>query len=186
MHTTRRRVLLGGGASLAALGAGGASAPAGAATAEEIQLGVRSALLQLYSLQPEMRRLAGQAYGALVIPEIIRGGFVVGGAYGEGALVKAGAIDSYWSYAASSIGFSAGATRYRQALFFMNERIFQRFDAERGSFGVLAEAVVVDDGARVSVETLAQIERVIVASFGARGLIGGASLLAGRYTRIDR
>ncbi len=178
-----------------AVGAGAAAglAPLWAAdratakTAEEIEIGVAETLDDLFRLRPEFRTIYDRAYGVLVFPEILEGGFILSGAYGEGALVVNGLIDSYWSYGSAALGFQAGAQRMRLALFFMTQRALAEFKASDGyELGAEAEATVVDDGAEASVDTTVERSAIIPVAFGREGLMGGVSIQGGRYERIQR
>lgn len=183
----RRRGLLRGAAALGALAAAGAPMAASAKTAREIELGVADALDDLFRLQPQFRTVYDRAYGALVIPDIIEAGFILSGAYGEGALVVNGLIDSYWSYGSAAVGFQAGAQRTRQALFFMTQRALADFKASDGfELGAEVEATVIDQGAEVAVDTTTERSAIIAVAFGREGLLGGASIRGGRYERIQR
>ena len=60
--------------------------PSLAATAAEINRDVDSALQTLYRTTPAARQMAKVAKGVLVFPHIVKGGLIIGGQYGEGAL----------------------------------------------------------------------------------------------------
>ena len=185
----RRGFLINGAALSAAAAVGVLSAPsdANAKSAAEIDAEVADALDDLFRLRPEFRTVYDRAYGALVIPEILEGGFIVSGSYGEGALLVNGLIDSYWSYGSASVGFQAGAQRSRQALFFMTPQALSTFQNSDGfELGAEAEATVIDTGAEVQIDTTKDRSAIIAVAFGREGLLGGASLQAGRYERIVR
>jgi lipid-binding SYLF domain-containing protein len=55
-------------------------------SASQIDVDVDEALNKLYIVSPTARDISTVAKGILVFPAIVKGGFVVGGAYGEGAL----------------------------------------------------------------------------------------------------
>ncbi|MCI4665543.1 MAG: lipid-binding SYLF domain-containing protein [Neomegalonema sp.] len=186
---SNRRAFLRNGAALAAAAAAGALTPsaASAKSAEDIEREVADALDDLFRLKPEFRTVYDRAYGALVIPEILKAGFIVGGAYGEGALVVNGLIESYWSFGSASVGFQAGAQRTRQVLFFMTQRALSDFRRSTGfELGAEVEATVIDEGAEVEVDTTKDRSAIIVVAFGREGLLGGASVKGGRYERIKR
>ena len=86
-----------------------------AADREVIDARVNLALGEMWSKLPQTRQLSPKAHAMLVMPEVLKGGLIVGGAYGEGALLlnddvqgyEAPAAD-YYSVAAASVGFQAG------------------------------------------------------------------------------
>ena len=66
---------------------GGAARPADAASAAEIRRNVDAATPSLMRL-PLAKQIVPKAKAVLIFPKIIKGGFIVGGQYGEGALRK--------------------------------------------------------------------------------------------------
>jgi lipid-binding SYLF domain-containing protein len=67
-----------------------AAVPALAGTAAELQRDAGIALQKLYDRSPVAKELSTTAKGILVFPRIVKGGLIVGGQYGEGALCKKG------------------------------------------------------------------------------------------------
>ena len=75
--------------------------------------------------------------GYLVFPNIYKAGLVVGGEYGEGALVIKGSIDSYYKMYSTSIGLQAGAQkRSLLVLFFTKEALHKFVNSEEWKVGV--------------------------------------------------
>ena len=93
-----------GGALLFAAALGAATIPraALAASAAEIDRGVSKTLKNLYAKNAAAKSLGANANGILVFPSIVKGGFVVGGQYGEGALREGGRTVGYYSSVAAS------------------------------------------------------------------------------------
>lgn len=179
-----RRAFLATGA---ALGVGAWASSAAAETAREIDASVDAALQELFRTVRGSRGLYSRASGVLVIPNVVKAGFVVAGAYGEGALRIAGRTDSYWSYAAASVGFQAGAQSTRQALFFMTRESLNAFRYSSGfEVGADAEVTLIDRGLEASIDTTSENRPILGVVYGRQGLMGGASLQGGRYERIDR
>src|SRR5512137_207421 len=82
--------------------------PAFAATAAEIDKEVALALEKLYAGSPTAREFSKVAKGVLVFPDVIKAGLVVGGQYGEGALLVNGQTSGYYNTVAASYGLQAG------------------------------------------------------------------------------
>jgi lipid-binding SYLF domain-containing protein len=83
--------------------AGCASAPADpAAHRREIDAKVDAALSAL-DASPDLRQLASRAHAILVFPEVLSGGFIVGGSHGEGALRVQGRTAGYYSISQGSV-----------------------------------------------------------------------------------
>ena len=185
---TRKSVV--GALATVALAAGMMSAApvaAEAKTAARIQAESEIAKEEMFRISSATRKYYNDAVAVLILPDITKASFGIGGAYGEGMLVKSGKVHSYWSYAAASFGFQAGAQETSQVLFFMTEKALRDFLKTEGlEFGADAEVTVLDKGAEVAVDTTKDTKPVIVVVFGRGGLHGGASLQGGKYTKIRR
>jgi lipid-binding SYLF domain-containing protein len=182
---TRRSLLLGAcAASLAAC----TTAPAGGPTRREAIDGrVDEAMNELFAAVPGAQELAGQSAGLLIIPGIQTAGFIVGGAYGEGALMvgpQRARVD-YYSLSAASIGFQAGAAEFNQALFFTTAQALQDFRLADGwQLGAGARVVFDRDGAAAGITTTRLNRPIVEVIYGQRGLLAGASLEGAKYNRI--
>lgn len=164
-----------------------APAPSEAKSARKIQSEANFAKSEMFRRFPVTERYYNDAVAVLILPDVTKASFGIGGAYGEGMMVKDGKIHSYWSYAAASFGFQAGAQETSQVLFFMTDRALRRFlSAEGFELGADAEVTVIDKGAEVAIDTTKDTKPVIVIVFGRGGLHGGASIQGGKYTRIVR
>ncbi len=82
-----------------------------AASASEIDRNATQALSTLYATPPGARALADKSKAILIFPRIIKGGLIVGGQFGDGALRKRGRTVGYYRSLSASYGFQAGASR---------------------------------------------------------------------------
>lgn len=185
MRSTRR-VLLAATIGVAA-SAGGRTA--GAANAQEIDAEVDNALRRLLETNPAAAALAKEAKGILVFPSIIKGGFIVGGLYGEGAMRQAGKTTGYYSTAAASYGLQAGAQTFSYALFFMTDAALHHLDGSAGvkggwELGVGPSIVVADEGLAGKLSTTTAREGVYAFIFGQKGLMAGIGIEGSKITRI--
>jgi lipid-binding SYLF domain-containing protein len=92
-----------------------------AATAGEINRDVDGALQNLYRTTPAAKKIAKISKGILVFPSVIKGGLIIGGQYGEGALRVGGKTTGYFNTVAASWGLQAGAQSFGYALFFLDD-----------------------------------------------------------------
>ena len=60
--------------------------------------------------------MGDNAKDALVFPDFLKGGFVVAGQSGDGALRKNGKIVRYYRSLAASVGFQAGGETYESEI----------------------------------------------------------------------
>ncbi len=125
------------------------------------------------------------AKGVLVMPGITKAGFVVGGKYGQGALMVGGKTVDYYSLAEGSVGWQIGAEKYDMVILFMTDKVLQNFrKSENWEAGVDAEITLIDTGATASVETLRSQHPIAGFIFNQKGLMGGVSLKGAKFTRI--
>jgi lipid-binding SYLF domain-containing protein len=161
--------------------------PAHADTAAEIQRDVYASLDKLYDRSPFARVLAETARGILVFPNVVQAGLVIGGQYGEGALVKGGRIVGYYNTAGASYGLQAGAQTYGYALFLMSEQALAYLDKSSGwEVGVGPTVVVVDEGMAKALTTTTLSEDIYAFVFGQKGLMAGIGLQGNKITRVEK
>ncbi len=103
-----------------------------AATAREIDAEVELAPESLLAKNEAAEALAEKARAILVFPDIVGGGLVIGGRYGEGALVETGKPVAYYDTVAASCGSQIGVETFGCALFSANEKALVRLDRSEG------------------------------------------------------
>ena len=124
--------------------------------------------------------------GVLVFPKIVKVGFLLGGAYGEGALIRQGRTVAYYNSAAASYGLQAGAQWFGYALFFMNEGALKYLDQSQGfEIGVGPSVVVVDEGMARKMTSTTLTQDVYAFIFNQRGLMAGIGIEGSKITRIN-
>jgi lipid-binding SYLF domain-containing protein len=134
--------------SLAAMSAIVASAASG------VDADAEAALKKLYASVPAAKMIGGQAKAVLVFPRIVKAGFLVGGQYGDGALIQAGTIVGHYNSVAASYGLQAGVQSFGYALFLMNDKALAYLDQSGGwELGVGPSIVVVDKGKATAMAT---------------------------------
>ncbi len=157
-----------------------------AASKVEIDRDVDSALQKLYESTPAAKVLSEKATAILVFPSIIKGGLVIGGQYGEGALREQGKTSGYFRSVALSYGLQAGAQTFGYALFFMNKEALDYLDKSEGwEVGVGPSIVVVDMGAAKSLTTTTAKDDIYAFFFDQRGLMAGLGLQGTKITKIE-
>jgi lipid-binding SYLF domain-containing protein len=155
-------------------------------TAKEIDQHVRAALQKLYQTKPLAKDLSTRAKGILVFPKITKAGFLVGGAYGEGELVRNGRTVGYYSSIAGSYGLQVGVQWFGYALFLMTDAALQYLDNSNGwEIGVGPSVVVVDEGMakRHSSTTLTQDAYAFI--FGQKGLMAGLGIEGSKISKMS-
>lgn len=190
MTITRRHALTALGAIPLAMLAG---TPAQAADAATINARVNLALGRLYKEVPNARDLASRAKAMLVMPKVVKGGFIVGGAYGEGALRLNDPVQGYekhggyYSVGAASVGLQLGVQQTSHVLFFMTDRALADFQRADGwEIGADAEVTFPDAGLNAGISSSTFEKPVVGVVFAEDGLLIGASLEGAKYSRINR
>jgi lipid-binding SYLF domain-containing protein len=157
------------------------------ATATELNRDGSAALAKLYATTPKAKELAALAKGVLVFPSIVKAGFMVGGLFGEGVLLKGGKAVAYYNTVAASYGFQAGAQKYGYVMFLMNDKALQYLDKSDGwEVGTGPSVVIVDQGVAGGLSTSTARDDVYAFIFSQTGLMAGLGLQGSKITRIEK
>ncbi len=182
-----RRRLCGSAVILTAAAAIGLPNGSWAATAAEIDADANNALDTLYKQNEGARTLADRAKGILIFPSIVKGGLIVGGAFGEGALRVGGKSIGYYNSVAGSIGLQVGVQSFSYALFFMTDEALNYVEKSDGwEVGVGPTVVVADEGFAASASSTTLQAEIYAFIFGQEGLMAGLSIEGSKITRIER
>jgi len=158
-----------------------------AAAAAEINRDVKVALNNLYAKSPSAKTLSEKAKGILVFPGIVKGGFMVGGQFGEGALLRGGKTAAYYNTISASYGLQIGIQKYGYALFFMSDSAMSWLDKSDGwELGTGPSIVVVDEGVAKSMSSTTLQSDVYAFFFDQKGLMGGLGLQGTKVTKIKK
>lgn len=157
-----------------------------AATKAELNKSVRTTLNHLFKTTPSARLLAKHAKGILVFPKIWKGGFLVGGYYGEGALIVKNKIIAYFKTFAASYGLQAGIQAYGYCMFFMTDKALKYLlNSDGWEVGVGPSVVIVDKGMAKSLTTTTAQKDIYAIIFDQRGLMAGLGLQGSKISRFN-
>ena len=157
-----------------------------AASASAIDRDARASLAQLYQNTPGAKALADKAVAILVFPSIVKGGFIIAGQFGDGALRKNNKSVAYYRSLAASYGFQAGIQAFCYVLFFMDDASLQYLDNSEGfELGVGPSLVVLDAGFGKNLSTTTLQKGVYAFIFDQKGLMGGVGIQGTKITRIN-
>lgn len=124
-----------------------------------LSLAVSPAWADSYSETKKMFKDAGisdmfsSSYGYALFPTIGKGGFVIGGAYGEGRVYEQGTYIGDTSMAQLTVGFQLGGTGFSQVVFFQDKRALAEFTDGEFEFGAEAQATILTAAAGASANT---------------------------------
>ncbi len=94
-----------------------------------------------------------KSYGYVIFPTIGKGGFGIGGAYGEGRVYKQNVYVGDATMTQVSFGFQMGGQAFSQIIFFQDKRALNEFINGNFEFGASASAVAITAGAQASTST---------------------------------
>ncbi len=158
-----------------------------AASKAKIDARVAETLAQFTKKYKSAQGILDQAAGVLVFPRITKGGFIIGGEYGEGALIVDGTTVGYYSVASPSIGLQFGLQTKSLILVFLSQDALERFRRSDGwAIGVDANVTLVEIGASADINT--EISRTPIMAFvlNHKGLMAGISLEGTKISPIER
>lgn len=158
-----------------------------AASAAEINREAAKALQKLYAKSSAAKALHEKAEAILVFPGITKAGFIVGGQYGEGVLIREGKPVAYYNTVSGSYGLQAGIQKYGYVLFFMTDYAQGYLDRSDGwELGVGPSIVVVDVGAATGLSTTTAKADIYAFFFDQKGLMAGLGLQGTKVTKISK
>ena len=162
-------------------------------SAEDINADVKKALEDLYGKSSTAKALGEKAKGILVFPHIVKAGFIIGGQYGEGALLVQGSapgaykVVGYYNTIQASWGLQAGAQKYGYALFFMKDSAMEYIDKSGGwELGTGPTITIVDIGAAASLSTTTLQSDINAFFFDQAGLMAGIGLQGTKITKVEK
>lgn len=153
----------------------------------EIEANVNATLKRFYHHIGSGRELASKAAAVLVFPNVVKGGFGIGGEYGEGALRIGGKTAGYFSTASASIGFQIGLQGRSIVLLFMTKDALRNFRRRDGwEVGVDGSVTLINVGAAGQVDTNNISDPIVGFIFDGKGLMYNLTLEGSKITRIHR
>ena len=155
-------------------------------SAAQIDSESRAALSALYARTPGAKALGAKAVAILVFPSITKAGLMIGGQYGEGALMRGGKTVGYYNTTGVSYGLQAGIQTYGYAMLFMNEGALRELNKTEGfEVGVGPSVVVMDDGMARTATSMTIDKDIYAFVFSQKGLMAGLGLQGNKITRIQ-
>ena len=157
-----------------------------AATAKEIDASADAALDRFYKMVKGADEIVKDAKGLLVLPNVKKAGFIVGGEYGKGALRIGGKTVGYYRVVSGSVGFQLGAEAKDMILAFMTDEVLSRFRASKGwEAGIDGNVAIIAVGGGGSATTRNVNEPILGYVFDVKGLFGDISLKGAKFSKID-
>ena len=158
-----------------------------AATSADLDRDSAQALTTLSKTNHLASLMEHDAVAILVFPNIVKAGLVFGGAYGEGVLLKGGAVVDYYNSVSASWGFQAGAQTFSYVVFLMTPGAVDYVTSSAGwELGVGPTIVVGDEGAAKNLSSSSLQDDAYAFIFSQQGLMASVSIEGTKITKIKR
>jgi len=157
-----------------------------AKTAREIDVSVDVAIERFHKQVIGAEKLIEASKGMLVMPNVFKGAFLLGGEYGEGALRIDGKTVDYYNTAAGSIGIQIGGQSKDIILLFMTDEALKQFRDSKGwEAGLDGNVAFIKYGAGVREDTTTTKEPIVGFVIDSKGLIADFSFKGAKFTKMD-
>lgn len=124
--------------------------------------------------------------GYIIFPSVIKGGFIVGGEYGEGVLRINGEAKDYYSIASGSVGFQMGVQKTSYIIAFASESALNNFTKSSGwEAGVDGSIAVAKWGVGKDIGSISFEKPIYAFVFGAKGLMYNLNIEGTKFTKIN-
>ena len=158
-----------------------------AKTAKEIDASVDVAIERFYKQVKGAKEFVKASKGMLVMPNVVKGAFIIGGEYGEGALRVGGKTVDYYNTISGSIGFQIGGQSKDIILLFMTDEALKQFRASNGwEAGVDGNVALITVGGGERADTRTLKDPIVGFVFDAKGLIADISLKGAKFSKVDK
>jgi len=158
-----------------------------AKTAKEIDASVDVAIKRFYAQVGGADEFVKASKGMLVMPNVVKGAFIIGGEYGEGALRIRGKTVDYYNTVSGSIGLQIGGEAKDIIILFMTEEALNKFRKSEGwEAGVDGNVALINVGAGGRADTTTLKDPIVAFVFDAKGLIADISLKGAKFSKIDK
>ena len=158
-----------------------------AKTAKEIDASVDVAIKRFYAQVGGADEFVKASKGMLVMPNVVKGAFIIGGEYGEGALRIGGKTVDYYNTVSGSIGLQIGGQAKDIIILFMTEEALNKFRKSEGwEAGVDGNVALINVGAGGRADTTTLKDPIVAFVFDAKGLIADISLKGAKFSKVDK
>jgi lipid-binding SYLF domain-containing protein len=152
---------------------GCSTAPKSEAKRSSLETEADSAVQVAKTTDPGMQKFFDTAAGYAVFPNVGKGAYFVGGAYGKGILYEHGQPVGYCDMTQASVGLAWGGQAYTEIIFFETPEALNKFKAGQFTLAAQASAVAVTAGASANAN---YANGVLVFTKGLKGVMVEASV----------
>ena len=153
----------------------------------ELDAEVQATIDKLYADKPAAKVLGQKAKGILVFPTVVKGGFFIGGEFGDGALLINQQIKDYYRTISASFGLQAGAQARSQIIMFMTDEALNTFRNSSGwEAGVDGSVAIAQFGAGGAIDTQTSQAPIVGFITDNKGLMYNLTLEGTKISRIKK
>ena len=102
-----------------------------------------AAAISVFQSSPEVQPFFKDCYAYAIFPTVGKAAFVVGGAYGEGKVLRQGKVTGIAKLMQASFGLQLGGKAFSEIVFLQDKRAYDTFTKGDFAFDAQAEAVAV-------------------------------------------
>lgn len=158
-----------------------------ASSANEIDMSADVAMERFYADVMGAKEFVKTTKGLLVLPNIFKAGFIVGGEYGKGVLRVGGMTVDYYKVVSGSVGLQVGAQKKDIIIAFMTDEALDMFRNNPGwEAGVDGNIALMDTGGSKSIDTQTIKDPIVAFVFDVKGLMADISLKGYKFTKLDK
>jgi lipid-binding SYLF domain-containing protein len=103
-------------------------------------------IIKIFKESNVSNKFFNNCYGYAVFPSIGKGGFILGGSYGNGKVFRQGEFTGRVTVIEGSIGFQAGGKKFSEIIFFEDKRAYDEFISGAFEFDATAQAIAITAG----------------------------------------
>lgn len=169
-------VALGGLTSL--IGCASSPVPSSEQDKASLSAGVEGSLARFNATDPGLKAVLDKSAGYAVLPDVGKGGLIIGAGYGSGEVFEEGKKIGYCDHSQGSFGAQVGGQAYSELIVFKDKSSLASFKTGEFTFAANATAVLVKPGAAATMNYSDGVAVLIHVKGGAmvEASIGGQKL----------
>ena len=169
------------------IGVLGFPGPSYGTSAKEIDAAVEAALERFHSEVEGAESFTKMAKGLLVMPNVKKAAFIIGGEYGEGALLVDNKTVDYYNIVAGSFGLQIGAEAKDILICFMTEEALSGFRNSYGwEIGVDGNVAFINTGGGERLDTTTFRDPIVGFVFDVAGLMADVSFKGAKFSKMEK
>ena len=138
--------------SMVAFVAACSSEPSSQSQRQALVDNAQSTLKSMEAKDPGLADVVNRNYAYVIFPDIGKGGFVIGGAWGRGVVYEQGRMVGFAAVTEGSVGITAGGQTYSELIVFKDSNSYQKFQNGNFTFDAQASAVALKAGAAAAAQ----------------------------------